>query len=188
MATYRPRGRGRSYHRDTQKGRHRINRYITAKEVRLIGEDGSQLGVVPIDKALEEAEERGLDLVEVSPKENPPVCKIMDYGKFRYREQKKQAEARKKRTEIVTKELRIRYRTDVGDLETKLKKAREFLEAGDKVKFTMRFRGREIMYLDLGMEKFDLIAERLSDIATVEERSPRLGNQVYIVFAPDKKK
>ena len=141
---------------------------------------------MPTRTAIESAAEAGLDLVEVSPNTEPPVCKLMDYGKFKYREQKKSAEARKKRTEVNIKELRIRYRTDVGDLETKLKKAREFLEDGDKVKFSMRFRGREIMYMDLGLKKFQEIVEHLSDVAEVDEQSQRPGRQIYIILAPTK--
>ena len=132
------------------------------------------------------AEEAGLDVVEVSPNATPPVCKLMDYGKFKYKVQKKEAEARKKRSDTTIKELRIRYRTDVGDLETKLKHAREFLAEGDKVKFSMRFRGREIMYQDLGNEKFNELVERLSDVAVVDERSSVTGRQMYIIFAPQK--
>jgi len=137
-------------------------------------------------QALALAEETGLDLVEVAPNSNPPVCRIMDYGKFKYREQKKEAEARKNRSETTLKELRIRYITDSGDLEVKLKKAREFLLEGNKVKFSMRFRGREVMYQDLGAEKFKAIIESLSDISQIDERSPLGGRQIHIVLAPGK--
>lgn len=174
--------------RDVPPDAHRINHRITAREVRVVSDEGEQFGVMPIRDALSLSEKAELDLVEVAPGANPPVCRIMDYGKFKYREQKKEAEARKKRTETVLKELRVRYITDVGDLETKLKQAREFLDEGDKVKFSMRFRGREIAYLDLGRKKFDSIAERLSDVATVDERSPTAGRMIHIVFAPLKKK
>lgn len=163
---------------------HRINHRITAREVRVISEAGEQLGIMGIREALAAAETATLDLVEVAPEAKPPVCKIMDYGKFKYREQKKEAEARKKRSENVIKELRIRYRTDVGDFETKLKHAREFLEEGDKVKFSMRFKGREIMFIDLGQKKFDEIVQRLSDVAQVDERSPLTGRQLFMVLAP----
>jgi translation initiation factor IF-3 len=139
-----------------------------------------------IRDALLRAEGDELDLVEVSPNAKPPVCRLMDYGKFKYKEQKKEAEAKKKRSESTLKELRIRYRTDVGDLETKLKQAREFLAEGDKVKFSMRFKGREIAYVDLGVQKFNEIATRLADVATVDERSPAYGRQIHIVFAPSK--
>ena len=174
--------------RDLPPDAHRINNRITAREVRVISSSGEQLGILPLRDALQMAESTELDLVEVAPQATPPVCRIMDYGKFRYKEQKKEAEARKKRTETTTKELRVRYITDVGDLETKLKRAREFLAEGDKVKFSMRFRGREIAYLNLGAEKFDLIVERLADVAVVDERSPVFGRTMYIVFAPQKKK
>lgn len=167
---------------------HRINEFINAREVRLIGSDGGQLGILSIAQALAEADKAELDLVEVAPEAKPPVCRLMDYGKFKYKEQKKEAEARKRRTENVVKELRIRYRTDTGDLETKLKHAREFLAEGDKVKFTMRFKGREIMYTNLGMEKFSQIAQRLSDVAVIDEQSPPQGRQIYVVFAPIKEK
>lgn len=165
---------------------HRINHRITAREVRLVGADGQQLGVVSLHHAILEAEKLGLDLVEVAPQAKPPVCRLMDYGKFKYREQKKEAEARKKRNENTVKELRIRYRTDKGDLETKLRQAREFLAEGDKVKFSMRFKGREAMYMNLGIEKLDEIVEKLSDCSQIDERSPPQGKQIYLVLAPAK--
>ncbi len=166
---------------------HRINFRITAREVRVIGPEGEQLGVLQTAAAIKIAQEAELDLVEVAPQAQPPVCKILDYGKFKYKEQKKEAEAKKKRTEVEIKELRIRYRTDVGDLETKLKHAREFLEEGNKVKFTMRFRGREGMYKNLGIEKLKEIAARLADIAIIDDRSGMMGNQLHMTFAPSKK-
>jgi translation initiation factor IF-3 len=165
---------------------HRINDFITAKEVRVILPDGEQAGVLQIRDALQKAQELELDLVEVAPQAKPPVCKILDYGKFKYKEQKKEAEAKKNRTENTIKELRLRYRTDSGDLEVKLKHAREFLAEGDKVKFVMRFKGREAMYTDLGREKFDVIIQRLADVAVVDERSPAFGRQIHITFAPAK--
>jgi translation initiation factor IF-3 len=167
---------------------HRINHRISAREVRVISDTGEQLGILGIREAIEIAEGREMDLVEVAPEARPPVCRIMDYGKFKYREQKKESEARKKRAENIVKELRIRYRTDSGDLETKLKHAREFLEEGDKVKFSMRFKGREIMYLELGVKKFAEIAGRLADVAQIEEKSPMGGRQIHIVFGPIKAK
>jgi translation initiation factor IF-3 len=167
---------------------HRINNRILAREVRVIDEEGGQLGIFPIRDAVDLAESKELDLVEVAPEAKPPVCRIMDYGKFKYREQKKEAEARKKRTEATVKEIRLRYRTDVGDLETKLKHAREFLQEGEKVKFLMRFKGREAMYLSLGQEKFEVISQRLSDIAQIEEKSPLAGRSIHMVLAPAKPK
>lgn len=165
---------------------HRINGRILAREVRVVSESGEQLGVLLTTEALTIAQRDGFDLVEVAPQAKPPVCKIMDYGKFKYREQKKEAEAKKKRTESTIKELRIRYRTDSGDLETKLKQARQFIEEGDKVKFSMRFKGREAAFMDLGVQKINQIVARLSDISVIDERSPAFGRQIYIVFAPIK--
>jgi len=182
-----PAFRGGRFNRpQTPPDTHRINEFITAREVRVIAADGEQLGVLQIKDALQKAQELELDLVEVSPGAKPPVCKILDYGKFKYKEQKKEAEARKNRSETSLKELRLRYRTDVGDLEVKLKQARDFLAEGDKVKFVMRFKGREAMYLDIGREKLDQIVERLKDVATVDERSPTSGRQIHITFAPIK--
>ncbi len=152
----------------------------------MVIDGGEQLGILPIRDAIARAESMNLDLVEVAPEAKPPVCKIMDYGKFKYREQKKEAEAKKKRAENVLKELRIRYRTDKGDLDTKLKHAREFLIEGDKVKFSMRFKGREIMYIDLGVQKFNEIIEALADCSVVDERSPTNGRQIHITLAPAK--
>ena len=179
--------RGPRFRRPETPETHKINARITAREVRVISDAGEQIGILAIRDALAAAEKAGLDLVEISPTATPPVCKIMDYGKFKYREQKKEAEAKKHRSETELKELRIRYCTDVGDLETKLKKARGFLEEGDKVKFSMRFKNREAMFMDLGNEKFKLITERLADIATVDEKSPLSGRQIHIVFAPARK-
>lgn len=188
MKTFpKPAFRGGRFNRpQTPPDTHRINELITAREVRVIAADGEQLGVLQIKDALQKAQELELDLVEVSPGAKPPVCKILDYGKFKYKEQKKEAEARKNRSETSLKELRLRYRTDVGDLEVKLKQARDFLAEGDKVKFVMRFKGREAMYLDIGREKLDQIVERLKDAATVDERSPTSGRQIHVTFAPIK--
>ncbi|HMO02380.1 MAG TPA: translation initiation factor IF-3 [Oligoflexia bacterium] len=168
---------------------HRINQKIIAKEVRLIGAEGEQLGIVSIREALARAEEAGLDLVEVAGQVTPPVCKLMDYGKFKYQEQKKEVQNRKHRQDQEMKELRIRYRTDVGALDTKLKQAREFLADGHKVKFSMQFKGREVMYTELGIEKFNLLAEKLADIATIFERHDPLDQKrIHIIFAPLKQK
>ncbi len=182
----RPPFRGRPPRNFQPEEAHRINQKITAREVRAVIDGGEQLGILSISEALRKAEELGLDLVEVAPEAKPPVCKIMDYGKFKYREQKKEAEAKKKRSENTLKELRIRYRTDKGDLDTKLKHAREFLAEGDKVKWSMRFKGREIMYIDLGVQKFDEIIAALADCSVVDERSPANGRQLHITLAPIK--
>ena len=187
MTTFpRPNFRDR-FKRPVTPDAHRINKRITAPHVLVISDSGEQLGTMLTSKAIEVAESRGLDLVEVAPNANPPVCKLMDYGKFKYKEQKKSAEAKKNRTETELKELRIRYITDSGDLEVKLKKAREFIAEGNKVKFSMKFRGREIMYQDLGVAKFNSIIESLSDVAAVDERSPLGGRQIHIILAPARK-
>lgn len=164
--------------------KHETNESIKAKRVRLIDDAGEAKGIVSIDEALAIAREAGLDLVQVAADADPPVCKILDYGKLKYKEQKKAAEARKKTAVFVVKELRIRYRTDKHDLDTKLRKARKFLEGGDRVRFQMRFRGREVVYRDLGVATFDQVVEQLADIADVEERSPLAGNRMTITFVP----
>jgi translation initiation factor IF-3 len=168
----------------TTKDKHRINKDITAKEVRVVGVDGEQLGVLAFERALELADEQGMDLVEVAENADPPVCRILDYGKLKYKEQKKAAEARKKTSAATIKELRIRYRTDTHDLETKVRKARKFLESGDKVRFQMRFRGREVVYRDLGEEGLKKVAEMLEDISEVEEFTPLINNRMLLILAP----
>ncbi len=188
MNTFTPSGfKGGRFRPRRQEESHRINDRIIAKEVRLISDDGQQIGVVPLRDAINMAEQAGLDLVEVSSNTTPPVCKLLDYGKFKYREQKKEAQARKKRSEIKIKELRIRYATDSGDVKVKIDQARRFLGEGDKVKFTMRFRGREIEHTDLGREKLDMLIGELSDIAVVDEKSPSYGRTLYVIMAPQKK-
>jgi len=167
---------------------HRINRYIRAPQVRLIGADGTQYGVVAIEDALRRAEESQLDLVEVAPTAQPPVCRILDYGKFKYQQHKKEAEARRKQSTTQVKELRLGYRTDVGDMERQIQKAREFLAAGDRVKFALRFRGREMAYQDLGRAKLMRVCEALSDVATVEGNPRMEGRLMGVVLAPGVKK
>jgi translation initiation factor IF-3 len=154
----------------------------------LIGEDGEQLGVVPLAKALAVAEEAGLDLVEIAPMANPPVCKVMDYGKYRYQEQKKAHEARLKQKQIQVKEIKLRPGTDENDYQIKLRNLRRFLEEGDKAKVTLRFRGRELSHQELGMRQLERIREDLADIGVVEQM-PRLeGRQMVMVIAPKKSK
>lgn len=167
---------------------HRINRRIRTPQVRLIGADGEQVGVVPIDEALRLAEQAALDLVEIAPTAQPPVCRILDYGKFKYQQHKKESEAKKKATVTQVKELRLGYRTGVGDIERQIAKAREFLEAGDRVKFLLRFRGREMAYQHLGREKLLGVCDSLKDVA-VTEGEPRMeGRMMGIVLAPSRKK
>ena len=161
-----------------------INEQIRAREVRLVGVDGKQIGVVSIEEALRLAEEEEVDLVEVAPEGQPPVCRLLDYGKLKYREQKKAAEARKHSATQQIKELRIRYSTDQHDLETKIRNARKFLTEGDKVKFSMRFRGRENEYRVLGEEIFNQIVQILAEDAIVEQRTPMIGHTMSVTFAP----
>jgi len=167
---------------------HRINRRIRTPQVRLIGADGEQVGIVPIDEALRLAEQAALDLVEIAPTAQPPVCRILDYGKFKYQQHKKESEAKKKATVTQVKELRLGYRTGVGDIERQIAKAREFLEAGDRVKFLLRFRGREMAYQHLGREKLLGVCDALKDVA-ITEGDPRMeGRMMGIVLAPSRKK
>ena len=166
------------------KGKHRINEQITSRTVRLIGLNAEQLGVVSIEEALSRAEEDGHDLVEVAPDVDPPVCKILDYGKLRYREQKKAAEARKHSTTHGITELRVRYSTAQHDLDTKVRNARRFITEGDRVRFQMRFRGREVEYRDLGLEMFKQISTDLEDIAVVEEMTPLMGKRMTMTLVP----
>lgn len=164
----------------------RINDEITAREVRLIDAEGKQVGIVKIQEALEMAAEATLDLVEVAPQANPPVCKIMDYGKFKFQQSKKAAEARKKQKQIEVKEVKFRPGTEDHDYQVKLRNAKRFLEAGDKVKITLRFRGREIAHRDIADALLDRIEQDLAQLSNVEQR-PRLeGRQVTMVMAPKK--
>ena len=164
--------------------KHSVNREITAKEVRVIGANGEQLGILKTQDALKIAQDAELDLVVVAAKSVPPVCRILDYGKLKYKEQKKAAEIRRKSAVQETKELRIRYNTDDHDLETKIKNAVRFLEEGDKVRFSMRFKGREAMYENLGNDIFEMIIVRLQDLAQVDERTKLIGQKMMLVFAP----
>ena len=167
---------------------HRINRKIRAPQVRLIGADGGQVGIVPIEEALRLADQAQLDLVEIAATAQPPVCRILDYGKFKYQEHKKESEAKKKATITTVKELRLGYRTDHGDIDRQIAKARQFLEAGDRVKFLLRFRGREMAYQHLGREKLMGVCNALKDVATSEGDPKMEGRMMGIVLAPGKKK
>ena len=169
------------------RDRQRVNNRIRAREVLLIDEDGTRVGVVPLREALALAEERGLDLVEVAPNAVPPVCRILDYGKFRYEQTKKEREARKHQKQAELKEVRLKPKTDDHDLEIKAKQARKFLLAGDKVKFTVRFRGREMAHPDIGREMLEQIAEELRDVATVEQRPLMEGRALSLMLAPSAK-
>ncbi|MFZ5790080.1 MAG: translation initiation factor IF-3 [Pseudomonadota bacterium] len=162
----------------------RINYQINVPTVRLVKEDGSMVGIVPIREALMMAEEAGLDLVEISPNATPPVCKILDFGKFKYEQQKKLAEARKKQKVIEVKEIKLRPGIDEHDYQVKMRSVLRFLEEGDKVKVTMRFRGREMVHQELGLKVLERVRNELDALAKVEQM-PRLeGRQMIMVMAP----
>lgn len=169
---------------------YRVNRQIRAKEVRLIDETGRQVGIVPLSQALALAEEKGLDLVEIAPQAEPPVCKIMDYGKFRYELQKKEKETRKKQKEhqMEVKDIRLKVRIDEHDLEIKLKHMREFLEDGDKVRVRIGFRGRENSHPELGDRLFKKIVEGLQDVGEVEVPPKKEGPFLTFTLAPKKRR
>ena len=150
-----------------QKEQHRINDKIKAQQVRVIDSDGEQIGIEPLQDALALASQKQLDLVEIAPQASPPVCKLIDYGKYKYQLQKKEAEAKKNQQDNVVKELKVGYRTDIGDLKTKLKHARSFLSDGNRVKISMRFKGRERAFAHLGREKLEEMVDKLSDVAKV---------------------
>jgi translation initiation factor IF-3 len=162
---------------------HKINNRIDAREVRLIGADGANVGVVPTRQALIMADEAGLDLVEISPDAKPPVAKILDYGKFKFQEQKKAAEARKKQKVIELKEIKLRPMIDDHDFDVKMKQARRFFEEGDKVKFTLRFRGREMDHQDLGYKLLIRVREQMLDMAKVELDPKPEGRQITMILA-----
>ncbi len=161
-----------------------INRNIRAKEVRVIDPDGNQVGILPLYKALATAGDFGLDLVEVSPNATPPVCKIMDYGRYKYEQTKKRQEAKKKQTVFHVKEIKVRPKTGDHDLETKIGHIKKFIDKKDKVKVTVMFRGREITLSDLGRELLARIAEEVEDIAVVEMAPKFEGRTMIMVLAP----
>lgn len=163
-----------------------INENIRATELRLIGADGSQVGVVTIDQALEMAQAAELDLVQISDSD-PIVCKIMDYGKHQYELKKKANEAKKKQTQMQVKEVKFRPGTEEGDYQVKLRNLIRFLESGDKAKVTLRFRGREMAHQELGMQLLERIEADLTDYGSVEQRAKMEGRQMVMVIAPKKK-
>ena len=161
---------------------------ITHPEIRVIDAEGNQLGVIKTTKALEIAAEAELDLVEVSPNAEPPVCRIMDYGKYRFEVNKKQQAAKKKQKQIQIKEIKFRPRTEEGDYQTKIRKLREFLEDGDKTKVTLRFRGREIAHQELGLQQLQRVGKDLDDIAIIEQVPKMEGRQMVMMLSPRKTK
>ena len=162
----------------------RINDRIRSDEIRLIGAEGENVGVVTPARAMEMADEAGLDLVEISPNANPPVCKIMDYGKFKYETQKKEAEARKKQKIIEIKEVKFRPNTDNHDYDVKMRNVYKFLENGDKVKITLRFRGREMAHQQLGRELLERVAEDTKETGRVENFPKMEGRQMVMLIGP----
>ncbi|WP_428849240.1 translation initiation factor IF-3 [Thetidibacter halocola] len=165
----------------------RINDRIRAPEIRLIGAEGENVGVVTPERALELAEQAGLDLVEISPNATPPVCKIMDYGKFKYEQQKREAEARKNQKIIEVKEVKFRPGTDIHDYEVKMRNVMRFLESGDKVKITLRFRGREMAHQNLGRDLLERVAEDVKEIGKVENMPKMEGRQMVMMIGPTAK-
>ena len=161
-----------------------MNDRIRCPEVRLIGAEGENVGVVSPERALELAENAGLDLVEISPNAEPPVCKIMDFGKYKYEQQKRESEARKKQKIIVIKEIKFRPGTDTHDYDVKMRNVFKFLENGDKVKITLRFRGREMAHLNLGRELLERVAEDVQEMGKVENMPKMEGRQMTMMIGP----
>jgi translation initiation factor IF-3 len=162
----------------------RINERIRAREVLLVGENGERLGVLPIAQALEMARDADLDLVEVAPNANPPVCRLLDYGKFKYEQAKKERESKKGQHASVLREIRMRPKIDSHDLEMKARNAEKFLKGGDKVKVTVMFRGREMVHPEIGRALLEQIAEKLKDVSVIE-RSPNMeGRFLSTILAP----
>jgi translation initiation factor IF-3 len=166
------------------KDEHRINERIRVPQVRLIDENGNQVGIVATFDALRMAKDRGLDLMEISPNSQPPVCKICDYGKFKYEKKKKEHEARKKQTVIKVKEVQLRPQTDEHDRNYKFKNIRTFLEEGDKAKITIMFRGREITYVEQGYKMMRQLADMVQDVAVIESPAKLEGKKLIMVLAP----
>ena len=164
----------------------RINERIRAPEIRLIGAEGENLEVVTPERAMELADEAGLDLVEISPNATPPVCKIMDYGKYKYEQQKRESEARKKQKTIEVKEVKFRPNTDTNDYDVKMRNVTRFLEAGDKVKITLRFRGREMAHQNLGRELLERVADDIQELGKIENMPKMEGRQMVMMIGPAK--
>ena len=162
----------------------RINEMINSRSVRCIDPDGEQLGILSIDEAINKAEELGLDLVELQPNADPPVCKILDYGKHKYQAQKRANEARKKQKIIEVKEIKLRPNIDQHDYQVKMKAVRKFIDGGDKVKITLRFRGREMAHVELGTDLLSRVQEDIDDFAKIESMPKMEGRQMTMILAP----
>ena len=161
-----------------------MNNEIDAPQVRVVNADGDMVGVISVEEGVALADDVGLDLVEVSPNADPPVCKILDYGKYKYAEQKKANEARKKQKTIDIKEIKMRPGIDEHDYQVKMRSVRRFLDGGDKVKMTIRFRGREMAHLNLGMKVLDRVREEIDELAKVEQFPKTEGRLMTMVIAP----
>jgi len=166
----------------------RINRRIRVPEVRLIGAESEQLGVLATFEAIRRAEDVGMDLVEIAPTARPPVCKIMDYGKFKYEESKKKQQAKKQQVVVHLKEIKMRPSTDEHDLQTKLKHIRSFLEEGDRVKITIRFRGREMAHKEIGQARMKRVIEEMKDLSEIFQEPRFEGKMFHMLLTPVKKK
>lgn len=164
----------------------RINEDIRAKEVRLIDAEGENRGIVSIKEALAIAEEYGLDLIEISPQANPPVCKVLDYGKYKYEVQKRKNEAKKNQKVVEIKELKLRPMIDTHDYEVKVKQAKKFLKEGNKVKFTMRYKGRELSANDMGRAVLDRLLEDLEGLCKLDSAPKLEGKQMMMIISPEK--
>lgn len=170
-----------------ESARARVNEQITSRELRVIASNGDQLGVLTLYDALKLAEEEALDLVEISPSAVPPVCRVMNYGKYLFEQSKKQAAAKKKQKQVQIKELKFRPTTDDGDYQVKLRSLIRFLEHGDKVKITVRFRGREVSHQELGMQLLDRLKQDTLTFGVIEQEAKREGKQLGMVIGPKKK-
>ena len=167
-----------------KKDLHKINNFISSEEVRVILDDGEQLGVMNKKEAISIAQDRGMDLVEIAPNNKPPVCKIVDYGKFKYQEQKKKNEAKKKQKVIETKELKIRPGTGEHDYQVKIRNAQKFIKEGNRVKFSLRFKGREMEHSNLGINMLKRVKTDLGELIRVEMEPKIEGRQAFLVVAP----
>ncbi len=165
-----------------------MNDAITARRIRVIGAEGEQLGIISLTEAKQLAADAGMDLVEISPNADPPVCKIMDYGKFLFEQNKKQQAAKKKQKQIQVKEIKFRPGTEEGDYQVKLRNLTKFLNEGNKTKITIRFRGREMSHREIGMELLKRVEKDLEEIAVVEQFPKMEGRQMVMVMGPKKKK
>jgi translation initiation factor IF-3 len=174
------------YAREERK--HRLNREIGAPEVRVVGPEMEQLGVMPLLEALRLAGDQDVDLVEIAPMAQPPVCRLIDYGKFKYQEQKREHDAKANQKVIEIKEIKLRPGTDEGDFQIKMRNIRRFIDEGDKVKVTLRFRGREITHQEIGMAQLERIKTELGDTIIVESMPKLEGRQMIMMIAPGKKK